>query len=63
MEKKKYRSIYFKDETLWVEVEEMASDEERSVNAMVEILVKRAIEQNKILKRLEKHRLSRKQTK
>lgn len=44
--KKKYRSVYFKEESLWDLVEKMAEDEQRSVNGMLEIIVKRGIEQN-----------------
>ena len=54
MKKKKYRSVYFKNEALWDVVDWMASNEQRSVNAMIEILVKKAIGPNKILDGLEK---------
>jgi hypothetical protein len=55
VEKKKYRSIYFKEEILWEIIEAMAKKEQRSVNAMAEILIKKALGPNMILKGIEKH--------
>jgi hypothetical protein len=63
VEKKKYRSIYFKEEILWDIIESMAKEEQRSVNAMAEILIKKAVGPNIIRKSLEKAGVEKHETK